>query len=161
MIVIIMGVSGSGKTTVGQQLAFDLDWQYFDGDDFHSLKNKEKMSNGIPLKDADRSIWLSQISQHIVQQIQSNVNAVISCSALKQQYRKQLQTDTDIIKLVYLKGSPALIKKRLESRAGHFMKSELLPSQFDSLEEPDNAMIANINHSPELISKTIQKHFSL
>lgn len=161
LIIIIMGVSGSGKTTIGQQLAADLDWPYFDGDDFHSLKNRTKMCNGIPLNDDDRSIWLSQISQHIIKQIKNEGNAVFSCSALKQQYQKQLQTDPDIIKLVYLKGPPALIKKRLESRIGHFMKSELLASQLDSLEEPENAMIVDIIHSPELISKTIQEQFCL
>ena len=161
MIINLMGVSGSGKTTVGQQLAADLEWSYYDGDDFHSLKNIAKMSSGIPLTDEDRSIWLSQISQHIKKLMKSEENAVISCSALKQQYRRQLMIDSKLVKFVYLKGSEELIKKRLTSRAGHFMKAELLASQFESLEEPENAMIVEVNHSPEQISIDIQEYFGL
>ncbi len=156
-----MGVSGSGKTTVGQQLATDLSWSYFDGDDFHSLKNIAKMSSGISLTDDDRSAWLVQISQHIKELIKTRKNAVISCSALKQQYRRQLQIDPELTKFVYLKGSEALIEKRLKARPGHFMKAELLVSQFESLEEPKNVLIAEIKHSPEQISKDIQVHFGL
>ena len=100
MVIIIMGVSGSGKTTVGLQLATDLDWLYADGDDFHSSENIAKMSNGIPLADEDRSVWLTLISQYIKEHIKSNQNTVISCSALKQQYRKQLQLAPDLIKFV-------------------------------------------------------------
>jgi len=161
MIIILMGVSGSGKTTVGQQLATDLSWPYFDGDDFHSLKNVAKMSSGIPLNDDDRSVWLRLIGRHIIELIKTGENAVISCSALKQQYRLQLQIDPKLIKFVYLKGSEELINKRLRSRAGHFMKAELLASQFESLEEPENAMIVEVKHSPELISTDIQAHFGL
>lgn len=161
MIINLMGVSGSGKTTVGQQLAADLGWSYYDGDDFHSLKNIAKMSSGIPLTDEDRTIWLRQISQHIKKLIKTGENAIISCSALKQQYRRQLQIDPMLVKFVYLKGSRELIKKRLISRAGHYMKVELLESQFESLEEPENAMIVEVKDPPEQISADIQAHFSL
>ncbi len=161
MIIIMMGVSGSGKTTVGQQLATDLGWLYFDGDDFHSLKNMIKMSNAIPLNDGDRSDWLLQISQHINQLVSARKSAVISCSALKQYYRRQLRIDPNVIKFVYLKGSEALIKQRLKARIGHFMKTELLASQFEALEEPKNAMIVEINRSPEQISLNIQTYFGL
>ncbi len=161
MIIIIMGVSGSGKTTVGQQLADDLGWKYYDGDDFHSLKNIAKMSVGIPLNDDDRSLWLSQINQHIKKLLKANENAVFSCSALKQQYRRQLQNDSEAIKFVYLKGPKALIKKRLESRAGHFMSVDLITSQFETLEEPENVLVVDIKQSPKKISTIIQKHFDI
>jgi gluconokinase len=161
MIIILTGVSGSGKTTVGQRLAADLNWPYSDGDDFHSLKNITKMSSGIPLSDEDRSVWLKQISQHLKEQVQARQSSIISCSALKQQYRKQLQIDPELIKFVYLKGSETLIEKRLRSRVGHFMKAELLASQFESLEEPKNAMIVEVKRSPEQISTDIQKFFGL
>lgn len=156
-----MGVSGSGKTTVGQQLATDLNWVYSDGDDFHSVNNITKMSHGVPLTDDDRSIWLALIGQYIKKQIESGYHAVISCSALKQEYRSQLQFDSGLIKLVYLKGSEALIKKRLLSRSGHFMKAELLASQFEALEEPEDALIVDITQSPEQISANIQTYFCL
>ncbi len=161
MIIIIMGVSGSGKTTVGQQLADDLGWKYFDGDDFHSLKNIAKMSAGIPLNDDDRLLWLSQISQHLKKLIKNHENAVFSCSALKKQHRRQLQDDSDAIKFVFLKGPKALIKKRLESRTGHFMSVDLLISQFETLEEPENVLIVDIKQSPKKISTVIQKYFDL
>lgn len=161
MIIIIMGVSGSGKTTVGQQLATDLGWLYADGDDFHSSKNIAKMSSGIPLTDEDRSVWLTLISQYIKEQIKSKQNAVISCSALKQQYRRQLQLAPELITFVYLKGSEALIKKRLQSRSDHFMNAELLASQFEALEEPEHALLVDIIHSPNQISATIQESFGL
>ncbi len=161
MIINLMGVSGSGKTTVGQQLAADLGWSYYDGDDFHSLKNIAKMSSGIPLTDEDRTIWLMQITLHIKKLIKTGENAIISCSALKQQYRRQLQIDSMLVKFVYLKGSRELIKKRLISRAGHYMKVELLESQFESLEEPENAMIVEVKDPPEQISADIQAHFGL
>ncbi len=156
-----MGISGSGKTTVGQQLADDLGWKYFDGDDFHSVKNIAKMSVGIPLNDDDRSVWLSQISQHIKELIKKRNNAVVSCSALKQEYRRQLQNDSEAVKFVYLKGPKALIKKRLESRSGHFMSVDLINSQFEALEEPEHVLVVDIKQSPKKISNAIQQHFDI
>ena len=161
MIIIIMGVSGSGKTTVGQQLAADLGWLYADGDDFHNTKNIAKMRKGIALTDKNRSAWLSLISQYIKEQIKSKKNGVISCSALKQQYQKQLQFNSEQVKFVYLQGSEALIHKRLESRSGHFMNIELLASQFEALEQPEQALIIDIIQSPEQISAAIQVSFGL
>ncbi len=161
MVIIIMGISGSGKTTVGQQLADDLGWKYFDGDDFHSVKNIAKMSVGIPLNDDDRSVWLSQISQHIKELIKKHDNAVVSCSALKQEYRRQLQNDSEAVKFVYLKGPKALIKKRLESRSGHFMSVDLINSQFETLEEPEQVLVVDIKQSPKIISNAIQQHFDI
>jgi len=156
-----MGVSGSGKTTVGQQLAADLGWLYADGDDFHSAENIAKMRSGIPLTDEDRSGWLVLVSEYIKEHIISEQNAVIACSALKQQYRRQLQLDPELIKFVYLKGSEALLKERLQARSGHFMKTELLVSQFAALEEPEHALIVDITHPPAHISAAIQKSFHL
>ena len=161
MIIIIMGVSGSGKTTVGKQLATDLSWLYADGDDFHNTENIAKMCNGIALTDDDRSIWLTLISQYIKEHIQANKNAVISCSALKQQYRKYLQFNPELIKFVYLHGSEDLIQKRFQSRLGHFMNAELLAAQFETLEKPEHALIIDITQSPEQISVAIQISFGL
>ncbi len=161
MIIIIMGVSGSGKTTLGQQLATDLGWLYADGDSFHSTKNITKMNIGIALTDEDRSVWLTLISQYIKKHIKEKQNTIISCSALKQQYRQQLQPDSEQVKFVYLQGSQALIKQRLQSRTDHFMSDELLASQFADLEEPEHALIIDITHSPDQISAIIQQSFCL
>jgi len=156
-----MGVSGSGKTTVGQQLATDLGWLYADGDDFHNTENIAKMSSGIALTDDDRSIWLTLISKYIKEHIKAQKSTVISCSALKQQYRKQLQFNPELIKFVYLQGTEALIQKRLQARSGHFMNAELLASQFEALEKPEHALIIDITQSPEQISTAIQVSFGL
>jgi len=156
-----MGVSGSGKTTVGKQLAKDLGWHYSDADDFHSLKNISKMGSGIPLTDNDRSGWLNLIKQFITKHIKSEKNLVISCSALKTQYRTMLQIAPEHIQFVYLKGTQALIERRLSSRKDHFMKATLLASQFQILEEPKNTLTIDITLSAEQISTAIQKSFSL
>ena len=156
-----MGVSGSGKTTVGQLLAEDLRWSYYDGDDFHSRENIDKMANGSPLNDSDRSLWLERISQHIRRLTEAQQNAVISCSALKQQYRDQLQFDSDLIGFVYLKGPLQLIKQRLMARQDHFFNTNLLLSQFEALEHPRGVMTVDINQSPAHLSKQIQSHFCL
>jgi len=161
MIIIIMGVSGSGKTTIGQQLANDLGWHYSDADDFHSLENISKMTKAIPLTDADRSNWLQLIALHIEEHILSNKNLIISCSALKEQYRTTLQITPNHIKFVYLKGTQALIETRLNARQNHFMKASLLTSQFVILEEPKNTLTIDITHLPQEISTTIQHSFGL
>ena len=156
-----MGVSGSGKTTVGRLLAENLGWSYYDGDDFHSRENIKKMANGLALNDGDRSLWLDCITQHIRGLVEKPQNAVLSCSALKQQFRKQLLLDSDHIGFVYLKGSMGLIKERLAVRQGHFFNADLLRSQFAILEEPCDVMTADISQSPTQISKLIQLHFGL
>ena len=134
-----MGVEGSGKTTVGKLLAQELGWRFVDADDFHSASNKEKMSRGIPLDDADRGPWLRAIHDFIASQLEQGHNLVLACSALKQSYREQLGKRLEM-KVVYLKGSFDLFYSRLQERQGHFARESLLASQFESLEEPADAI---------------------
>jgi len=156
MIYIVIGVQGSGKTTIGKLLASKLGLQYYEGDDFHPKANIEKMKKGIPLTDEDRVPWLDSISIKILG-LNESVNAVIACSALKESYRKIL-TDNSKLKIhfIYLKGSKKLILKRILKR-DHYMPKELLESQFDCLQEPDNATIVSIDNSPEIIVQEIIK----
>ncbi|MBC1216557.1 gluconokinase [Trichormus variabilis ARAD] len=155
MIIIIMGVSGSGKTTIGQMLAESLHWEFYDADSFHSLENIEKMRRGIPLDDADRIPWLQSLQTAITNWLQNNRNVVLACSALKASYRQFLLLDTDI-KLVYLQGTFELIQTRLQKREHHFMNVELLTSQFASLEEPDDVIRVDISQSPQVIIQVIK-----
>ena len=136
MIVILMGVAGSGKTTVGRLLASALGWRFYEGDDFHPRANIDKMQRGIPLTDDDRWPWLQALRQVIDACQAQGTSAVMACSALKQTYRDYLMHGCDEVKLVYLKGSYALLYQRLAQRRGHFMPAGLLTSQFATLEEP-------------------------
>ncbi|MGD1941243.1 MAG: gluconokinase [Leptolyngbyaceae cyanobacterium] len=142
MIVILMGVSGSGKSTIGQQLARAMGWRFVEGDELHPLANVEKMRQGIPLTDADRGPWLQAIRQQIDQLQQAKQGAVITCSALKQRYREVLQSaqPTGTLRFIYLKVSPAVLRSRLVQRQGHFMKASMLDSQLAALEEPTQAL---------------------
>lgn len=157
MIIIIMGVSGSGKSTMGELLAKSLDWDFYDADSFHPQANIEKMSSGIPLNDADRIPWLMEMRNAIDEWLGDNKNVVLACSALKQDYRHVLITDSKNVKIVYLKGSFDLFAERLKKRQNHFMKVEMLKSQFDALEEPSQAIIVDASKSPEEIVKSIRK----
>ena len=134
-----MGVEGSGKTSVGQLLAQTLGWMFVDADDFHSASNKEKMSRGVPLDDADRGPWLRAIHDFVVDQTGKGQNVVLACSALKQSYREQLQQGMEM-KIVFLKGSFELFYSRLQKRQAHFARETLLASQFAILEEPTDAV---------------------
>lgn len=155
MIILVMGVSGSGKTSVGKKLAESLNYKFADADDFHSLENIEKMHNGIALDDADRLPWLQKIQDAIKQCLQQNKNLVLTCSALKESYRQMLLIDGESVKLVYLKGSFELIHKRLKERLHHFMSEKLLESQFDILEEPLDATTVDISQPLEDIVREI------
>ena len=150
MIIIMMGVSGSGKSTVGRLLANDLRWDFYDGDDFHSPENKAKMAMGIALTDEDREPWLNSIRELILDCSQKGKDAVIACSALKESYRSILQVD-NFVKFVYLKGSFDQIRQRLNDRKNHFMSSDLLADQFATLEEPKNALQVDTTLQPEQI----------
>ncbi|MEO8218711.1 MAG: gluconokinase [Acidobacteriota bacterium] len=145
MIIVLMGVSGSGKTAVGIQLARDLDWKFFDGDDFHSPANVERMAHGIALTDEDRLPWLEELARLISEIFSQGKSAVVACSALRRSYREILRGGSDAVRFVYLKGSPELIRHRLRGRAGHFFDPRLLASQFDTLEEPPEAMIIDVS----------------
>jgi len=155
MIVIVMGVSGSGKTTVGKLLAASLNWDFVDADDFHPAANIEKMSRGIPLDDADRMPWLRQMQSAIGDWLQAKKNAVLACSALKATYRDLLCGDRVQMKLVYLKGDFELISQRLQQRSNHYMKANLLSSQLAALEEPQNAIVIDASQPPEAIVQQI------
>jgi 6-phosphogluconate dehydrogenase len=152
-IVFIMGVSGSGKTTVGKMLSQQMNLSFFDADDFHPAANIEKMKAGIPLADDDRKEWL-QILHQIAKEHQQT-GTVIACSALKQIYREQLAEGLKNVKWVYLKGSYDLIHERLLQRPHHYFSASMLQSQFDILEEPVNALVQNIELPVETIVKNI------
>ncbi len=155
MIYLIMGVSGSGKTTIGQALSQKLGYTFYDADDFHPPENIAKMSQGIPLNDSDRLPWLLAIKTVINKHEQLQKDAIITCSALKKSYRDLLQENTRDIIWIYLKGSYESILKRLQEREEHFMKENMLMSQFKTLEEPENAVIIDINSSVEEIVQEI------
>jgi gluconokinase len=155
MVILIMGVSGSGKTSIGTLLATTLGWQFEDADNFHSAVNIEKMRHGIPLTDADRLPWLEAIQGAIQDWLGSGTNTVLACSALKATYRQYLLQESAPVRLVYLKGSPHLIRERLNQRQGHYMKADLLQSQFETLEEPEDAFTVSIDQAPPAIVQQI------
>lgn len=155
MIILVMGVSGSGKTTVGQLLAKSLNWEFCDADALHPPANIDKMSRGIPLDDLDRKPWLERLQQAIAQWLQENKNMVLACSALKAAYRQLLLQDKERIKLVYLKGDDQIIQERLRTRPHHYMPPDLLQSQLDTLEEPFEAIYIDISQPPEVIVQEI------
>ena len=161
MVIILMGVSGAGKTTIGRCLAKDLGWQFHDGDDFHPRANIDKMRQGIALTDADRDTWLVVLEYLIHNVVRKRHSAIIACSALKNAYRKRLQTDPDIVKLIYLKGSYALIQKRMQERQGHYMKENLLASQFNALEEPTGGLTIDAAQEPMVIVGLIKEALRL
>jgi len=145
-----MGVTGAGKTTIGEMLAQRLGWDFADADSFHSPENVEKIRLGIPLDDADRAPWLRSLREAMDQWLAEHRNMVLACSALKKSYRDQLCVSGEV-RLVYLKGSYDLIYQRLRHRHGHFANEQLLASQFADLEQPENAITVDIDHSPEEI----------
>jgi gluconokinase len=143
MVVILMGVTGSGKTTVGRRLADRLAWEFVDGDDFHSPANKQKMGSGIPLTDADRRPWLEALRNVVLAWLQRGSDGVLACSALKRSYREQLRAGEDV-RFIHLKGDSAFLEQRLRGRAGHFAGPDLLASQLERLEEPGEAEAVTI-----------------
>ncbi len=161
MVVILMGVSGAGKSTVGQMLARQLGWRFYDADDLHPDANKRKMNHGIPLNEHDRRPWLAAVRGLIQRCLADGVSAVIACSALRQSYRDLLVVDPSSVRIVYLKGAMSLIAERMAARSGHFMSKELLQSQFDTLEEPQDATTVDISASPEEIATSIRASLGL
>lgn len=158
MIIVIMGVTGSGKTTIGKMLAKGLGWKFYEGDEFHPVRNVNKMRKGIPLDDNDRIPWLNAIRELIAKCINERKDAIITCSALKESYRNSLMGNNKEIKLVYLEGDFSTIQKRLKNknRKNHFMNPDLLKSQFDALEEPKTALEIDISKMPEIIVESIK-----
>jgi len=150
VIVVVMGVAGSGKTTIGKMLADAIPCPYLEGDSLHAPASIEKMSRGIPLTDADRAPWLSAIHARMVDVYDRGHSLVVGCSALKQSYRDVLAEGLPLT-WVYLKGSPELIRSRLLHRESHFMKADMLASQFAALEEPSDALVVDVSASPAAI----------
>lgn len=153
-----MGVSGSGKTTVGTRLAAELGWIFYEGDDFHPPENVSKMARGMPLTDADRSPWLERLGDLIDQCLERNQSAVIACSALKERYREQLRRKNETVLFVYLNGAYEVVFRRMMSRSNHYMKPAMLRSQYDDLEPPtgDEAIIISIENDVEAILEEIK-----
>ena len=160
MIVIVMGVVGSGKTTVGHLLAEQLGWEFADADDFHSQANKEKIHKGIGLTDADRKPWLESLRAAIARWITERHSVVLACSALKRSYRRELEVGPEV-RFVYLKGSASLIASRLRARQGHFANEQILASQLSDLEEPENAVTVGIAGTPSEIVHEIRNQLGL
>ena len=162
MIVVLMGVSGSGKTTVGQALARELGWTFLDADDYHPAANVEKMRRGVPLDDDDRRPWLAALRRRMREARDRAENVVLACSALKHDYQEYLQDHApETVRFAYLQGSEELIRKRLEGRKGHFMNPSLLHSQFETLEPPDHALRVDIDATPEEIVGRIRQGLGL
>ena len=155
--MIVMGVSGSGKTSVGRSLAEYLGWDFYDADDFHPPQNIAKMANGIPLDDTDRRPWLAALHDLIGSCLKEDRPGVLACSALKERYRQQLMDSNEGVQIIYLKGSYELIWSRMEKRNDHYMKPDMLKSQFDALEEPVTALTINISMPVEDIVQAILK----
>lgn len=163
MIIIIFGVSGAGKTTVGKLLARESGWRFVEADDFHPAANIEKMRSGRPLTDEDRWRWLDCLRKQIEQLLAAGENAVLACSALKRAYRDRLRV-SDEIKFVFLRGNYSLVEKQLRSRRRHFMNPDLLQSQFDDLEEPqadEYALTVALGRTPEEIVEEIKAKLHL
>jgi gluconokinase len=156
MVIVLMGVSGSGKSTVGARLADLLGWPFHDGDDLHSAQAQAKMHRGEPLDDADRAPWLVRVRELIDGCLRRGESAVVACSALRQAYRAELSADPAQVKFVYLRGSYETIAARLARRRGHFMPPGLLHSQFETLEEPRDAIAVDIQAPPDAIAAEIR-----
>jgi len=158
-VIVIMGVSGSGKTTIANELARQLGWEFEDADWFHPAANVEKMHSGVPLTDEDRLPWLRAIARWIDETRGAGRHGVVTCSALKRRYRAILIGDRADVRLVYLKGDASLIARRIATRHEHFMPASLLASQFEALEEPgpdEHPIIVSIEPSPrEIVARII------
>ena len=160
MIIILMGVAGSGKTTIGFLLAQELNWDFYDADDLHSESNRDKMSQGIPLTDEDRAGWLLALKDLLLRNDEAGRSTILACSALKESYRELLKINKNV-KFIHLQGTYEQIEERLKNRAGHYMSAKMLASQFEILEEPKNVLVIDITNSPREIVTLIRKGLKL
>jgi len=156
MVIVVMGVSGVGKTTVGMLLARALGAEFAEGDSYHPPANVEKMRNGAPLDDEDRWPWLQILAAELDTWLAEGRDVVLACSALKRAYRDLLAYGRPEVRFVYLKGEAALLRARLDQRRGHYMPPTLLASQLAALEEPDDALTIDVSGPPEVIVEQIR-----
>jgi len=161
MVIVVMGVAGSGKTTIGRALAQALGWSFRDADEFHPPANVAKMSAGRPLDDCDRAPWLVAIRTHIDETLARDENAVVTCSALKASYRNLLVSDPTQVRLVHLTGDPVLLATRLAGRRGHFMGPEMLASQLAVLQSPRDALVVDVAQPPAALVAQIRRALHL
>lgn len=158
--MVVMGVTGAGKTTIGRLLAAQLGWPFADADQFHPQANVEKMSRGITLTDADREPWLAAMRSAIQQWISRNESAVLACSALKRSYRSELMVGPEV-RFVYLRGDYETVARQLRMRHGHFATEAILADQFATLEEPENVVVVDVGRDPDLMVKEIRAQIGL
>jgi carbohydrate kinase (thermoresistant glucokinase family) len=161
MIFVVMGVSGCGKTTVGCLLAKHLNCNFYDADDYHPRVNIEKMASGHPLDDNDRLPWLRHLNEMLLEHSKSGDYVVLACSALKQKYREYLSEGIGQLDFIYLKGDYGVIIERMRLRKEHYMKADMLRSQFEALEEPDSTLNIDIRKTPGNIVSEIIDYFEL
>ena len=159
--VVLMGVSGCGKTSVGQALSAATGWPFYDGDDYHPQANIDKMALGIPLNDEDRQPWLEKLHAMIVAHLDQNDSLIVASSALKEKYRQTLEGDQEAVKFVHLSGSFDLIYARMQQRSGHYMQADMLRSQFTDLEPPQDALTVSIDQPVGAIAAEIIDKLSL
>ena len=149
VILVLMGVTGAGKSTIGRLLSAGLGWTFVDGDDLHPRANVEKMHRGEPLDDADREPWLARLAQVIAGWLEESRNAVLASSALKEAYRRRLMLAPTRMRLVFLTAPREVLERRLRDRKGHFMPPALLDSQLQTLEPPTDALVVDVSGTPE------------
>lgn len=161
MVVIVMGVSGVGKTTVGRRLAEALGWRFLDADDVHPPENIAKMAAGVALTDEDRAPWLARLRDCVQRALESGEELVLACSALKRPYRELLTVDPRRVRWVYLHAPRELIAERLGQRRGHYMPSTLLDSQLATLEAPEDALPVDVSADPDTVVGTVLRGLGL
>lgn len=158
--VVLAGVSGSGKTTVGKALARDLDWTFLDADNFHSSANVEKMRAGEPLTDEDREPWLQALAVAVRERLARSEGVVLACSALKQSYRERLRVD-ESVRFAFLEADAELLRQRLEERTSHYFPAGLLASQLQTLEPPTDALTLDAALPPDALVREVERAFGL
>ncbi len=161
MVILLMGVCGSGKTLIGQRLAAALGWTFYDADDFHSPQNVQKMRSGVPLTEEDRGPWLATLAGMIRGAIEEKRDIVMGCSALTVRSRAILGTDLPQVRVVHLKGDRELIRQRMEHRTGHYMPPGLLDTQFETLQEDPAAVAVDVSLPPDAIIAAIRQRLAV